>query len=189
MELSNKSRLGKGLGALISEKKEYIVEIDISKIIQNPAQPRKKFEDEVIAARENNTALKSELTSAQELKDQIVAQLGQAEARIKALEQKLASVGVVDLEKIVVTPAETPAQNARNEGQVLKVNAENNFVIVDLGSASGAAENTAVQFFRANTLLGEGKVTRAQTIMSAVDIVPPLTAGQLQVKDKAVIKK
>ena len=48
MELSNKSRLGKGLGALITEKKEYIVEIDIGRIIQNPSQPRKKFEDEKI---------------------------------------------------------------------------------------------------------------------------------------------
>jgi len=48
VESSNKSKLGKGLGALISEKKEYIVEIDINKIIQNPAQPRKKFEDEKI---------------------------------------------------------------------------------------------------------------------------------------------
>ena len=51
MELSGKSRLGKGLEALIStaaDKREYIVELEPSKIIQNPSQPRKKFEEDKI---------------------------------------------------------------------------------------------------------------------------------------------
>ena len=46
MGLSGKSRLGKGLEALIStsvDKREYIIELEPSKIIQNPTQPRKKF--------------------------------------------------------------------------------------------------------------------------------------------------
>lgn len=156
---------------------------------ETATKERKQFEAEIIAVRESNSLLKNELVSVQDLRDQIVSQLQQAEARIKALEQKLASVGVIDLEKIVVTPGDVPAQNAHNDGQILKVNAENNFVIIDLGSGNGVDENTVVQFFRQDALLGEGKVTRAQAIMSAVDILPPLAADQLQVKDRAVIKK
>lgn len=48
MESHSKSKLGKGLGALIADKKDYIIEMDIGNIVQNPVQPRKTFEDEKI---------------------------------------------------------------------------------------------------------------------------------------------
>lgn len=48
MELPNKSRLGKGLNALIpnsKDEKKYIMDIEIGKIKANPLQPRKSFDE------------------------------------------------------------------------------------------------------------------------------------------------
>lgn len=149
----------------------------------------KKFQDDVIAIQERNTLLESELTSAKDLRDQVAAKLQEAEAKIKDLEGKVSTSTAVDLEKIVVTPEETLGQIKNSEGQVLKVNPENNFVIIDLGSSSGISENTIVQFYRGQSLLGEGKVTRAQSIMSAVDVLSPLSADSLQISDKVIIRK
>lgn len=149
----------------------------------------KKFQDDVMAIQERNTLLETELTSAKDLRDQVSAKLQEAEAKIKELEGKVSTSTAVDLEKIVVTPEETPGQSKNSEGQVLKVNPENNFVIIDLGSSSGITENTIVQFYRGQSLLGEGKVTRAQSIMSAVDVLSPLSADSLQISDKVIIRK
>ncbi|OQY08618.1 MAG: hypothetical protein B6I28_04590 [Fusobacteriia bacterium 4572_132] len=50
----NTSRLGKGLGALITtkkdetEKKEFIIECELEKVIANPLQPRKQFNEDKI---------------------------------------------------------------------------------------------------------------------------------------------
>lgn len=48
MESSNKSRLGKGLGALIPKTRErkYILDIEVEKIKANPLQPRKTFDED-----------------------------------------------------------------------------------------------------------------------------------------------
>ncbi len=56
------SRLGKGLGALITtkkdelEKKEFIMECDVTKIKANPLQPRKKFKEDKINELANSIA-------------------------------------------------------------------------------------------------------------------------------------
>ncbi|MCX5681680.1 MAG: hypothetical protein NT079_05360 [Candidatus Omnitrophica bacterium] len=148
-----------------------------------------KFQDDVIALQEKNTSLQNELTSATSLRDQIATKLQEAEVKIKEFEAKLSASTAVNLEKIVVAPSEPANQSQKKDGQVLKINAGNNFVIINLGEDSGVAENTVVQFYRGNSLLGEGKITRVQSIMSAVDVLPPLSAGNLQVKDRVIIKK
>ena len=53
--------MGKGLEALIStsvDKREYIIELEPSKIIQNPTQPRKKLEPDHIKELANSIMAK-----------------------------------------------------------------------------------------------------------------------------------
>ena len=149
----------------------------------------KKFQNDVIAFQEKNTFLEGELASAKDLRDQVAAKLQEAEAKIKELEAKISSATPVELEKIVVTPEDVSGENQKPAGKILKVNAENNFVIIDLGVSSGIAENATVEFYRGEALLGEGKITRVQTVMSAVDVLAPLSADKLQISDKVIIKK
>lgn len=55
--LSDNRRLGKGLESLISsggERKEYIKEIEVERLIPNPTQPRKSFDEEKIEELSNS---------------------------------------------------------------------------------------------------------------------------------------
>jgi hypothetical protein len=158
--------------------------------VDSIAAERTTFQDEVIALREQNTFLQNELTSAKDLREQMASKLEEAQTKLKDLETKLSSAAAVNLDKIVVTPQEEVVSEIQNGvGQILKLNADNNFVIIDLGASSGMMENTMVEFYRAETLLGEGKVTRVQNIMSVADLVPPLSANKLRISDRVTIKK
>lgn len=150
---------------------------------------RKSFQDEVIDLREKNASLQDELASAQEARDQMASELKEAQAKLKDLENQLSSITAINLDKIIVTPQGSEGQIQSGVGQILKINEDNNFAIIDLGSSDGVRENIAVEFYRAETLLGEGKITRVQNIMSVVDLLPPLSANKLRLSDRATIKK
>jgi len=152
---------------------------------------RKTFQDEVINLQEKNKSLQDEMSSAKDSRDQTAVKLQEAEAKLKELEAKLSSATAVNLDPIVVNPqdADTTQTPQNSVGQILKLNEENNFAIIDIGSSSGMTENTIVEFFRGEELLGEGKVTRVQNIMSVADLMPPLLANKLRVGDRVTIKK
>ncbi len=150
---------------------------------------RKSFQDEVIGLREKNTFLENELSAAKDLRAQMAANFEEAQTKLKDLEAQLSSAAAVNLDKIVVTPVEPGVEVSNGVGQILKVNVENNFVILDLGSLNGMVENTIVEFYRDETLLGEGKVVRVQNIMSVADLLPPLVGSKLRVSDRVIIKK
>jgi hypothetical protein len=162
-------------------------------LVESIGTERKKFQDEVISLRERNTFLESEMNAAKELRDQLSTKLQEAESKLKELEEKLAAPTNVNLETIVVTPEGTPeeaiAPDAEPQGQILKINEENNFAIIDLGTASGITEGMIVEFYRGETLLGEGKIARVQNIMSVADFVEPLTAKKVQLNDRVTFKK
>lgn len=156
---------------------------------------RKKFQDEVVTLRERNTFLENEMNTAKDLREQLSTKLQEAENKLKELEEKLAApvASDVNLETIVVTPEATTEGGlepvAEAQGQILKINEENNFAIIDLGSSSGIVEGSIVEFYRGETLLGEGKIARVQNAMSVADFIEPLAAKQVHVNDRVAIKK
>lgn len=89
----------------------------------------------------------------------------------------------IRLEKIVVAPAK-----AAPEGRVVMVDAETEFVIVNLGANHGIKEEQVLAVSRGKDQLGEIKVTRVQPEMSAADFIPPLTSRQVRKDDSVVIK-
>lgn len=167
MELSNKSRLGKGLGALITEKKEYIVEIDIGKIIQNPAQPRKKFEDEKIkelaASIIEKGILQPIIVREKEGKYEIVA----GERRFRAAnEAKLKKVPVIvknvgdeeSIELAIIENVQRENLNPLEEGEAYKLLIEKyDYTQEELAKKLGKNRSTITNKMRALKLPEEVK--------------------------------
>ena len=88
----------------------------------------------------------------------------------------------MELDKIVV--------NAQNgvQGHILSVDTDAEFVIFNLGLKQGIKSDNLFSVLRGNTYLGDIKATRVQDEMSAADIVPPLTAKDIQKNDTVVLK-
>jgi len=88
----------------------------------------------------------------------------------------------VELDKIVVN-----AQNG-TQGHILSVDTDAEFVIFNLGLKQGIKPDNLFSVLRGNNYLGDIKATRVQDEMSAADIVPPLTAKDIQKNDTVVLK-
>ncbi|MEW5895463.1 MAG: hypothetical protein AB1650_06880 [Candidatus Omnitrophota bacterium] len=76
----------------------------------------------------------------------------------------------VDLEKIVVSAGDG------SEGQVISVDQEAAFVIINLGERHGINVGTELSIFKGDSYLGDVKVTRVLPEMSAADFISPLTS-------------
>ncbi len=200
MELSNKSRLGKGLGALITEKKEYIVEIDIGRIIQNPSQPRKKFEDEKIkelaASIIEKGILQPIIVREKEGKYEIVA----GERRFRAAnEANLKKVPVIvknvgdeeSIELAIIENVQRENLNPLEEGEAYKLLIEKyDYTQEELAKKLGKNRSTITNKMRALKLpedvkkyILEGKISsgHAVAIMSIED-----ESEQIKFADKIV---
>ena len=89
----------------------------------------------------------------------------------------------VDLEKIVVVPAKTP------EGRILSVDAETEFVILNLGEKDGLTLGNVLSVYRGKDYLGDVKVTRVQSEMAAADFIPPFSSRSARKNDQVVLKQ
>jgi len=177
-------------------KKENLV---LKNDVDSLSEEKNKFQKEAIALREKASSLDQELAASKDLRKELTEKLKKREERIKSLEES-AEQAKVELDKIIITPGkavesiemgkriiEEPLQAI--EGQVLKINSENNFVIISLGQSSNLQDDAIVEIYRGKSLLGEARVTRVQATMSVADILPPLLASKLKVNDKAVVKQ
>jgi phage shock protein A len=76
----------------------------------------------------------------------------------------------VDLAPIVVSAADA------GQGQVISVDQEAEFVIVNLGERHGAAVDKVLSIYTNDQYVGDVKITRVLPEMSAADFIPPLTS-------------
>ncbi|MDD3374835.1 MAG: hypothetical protein PHY73_03815 [Candidatus Omnitrophica bacterium] len=175
-------------------KKENLV---LKNNVDSLTVEKNKFQKEAIALREKTASLDQELTASKNLGIELTEKLREREERIKSLEEATEQ-DKVDLDKIVITPGE-PVESIETqegvsekspeavEGKILKINRENNFVIINLGQESKMQEDAVVKIYRGKSLLGEAKVTRVQALMSVADVLPPLLAKKIKVNDKVVV--
>ena len=101
-----KSALGKGLEALLPERGEEIVRIDIEKIIPSDNQPRKIFRDD---------ALKELAASIKErgvLQPVIVSRVGDGTFRLIAGERRWKDAALAGLKKIPALIKDVSSQDA-----------------------------------------------------------------------------
>lgn len=101
-----------------------------------------------------------------------------------ALEEKIkAASGEVSLDKIVVSPA------TNNEGNVVVVNKEHDFAVINMGEANGITVDQILSISRNKKHLGEVKVERVQNNLSVVDFIAPLNKDKVKEGDRVVLKK
>jgi len=92
-------------------------------------------------------------------------------------------VGQVDLETIVVRPEDT------GEGRILTIDDENEFVILNLGEKDGITTGLVMSIYHGDEYLGDVKVNRVQSEMSAADFIPPLSAKNVNKNDRVIRKQ
>ena len=109
--------------------------------------------------------------------------LQQLESRKMSDSQEGISSSNVDLERIVVSNAEP------GKGQIISVDQEAAFVIINLGERQGVNIGTLLSVFKENAYLGDVKVTRVLPEMSAADFISPLTSQQVGEGNPVSIKK
>ncbi len=92
----------------------------------------------------------------------------------------------IDLQKIVVAPN---SNSQLPEGRVLSVDKENEFLIFNLGQKDGVTPGLQLSVYRGGDYLGDVKVSRVQTDMSAADFVPPFSSQKVRKNDQVVSRK
>ena len=121
----------------------------------------------------------------QERVDQIIEVKNDLKAaRTDAKEVSTKDSKVVQLQPIVVKAAEeTPKKPAAAAGQVLAINEENNFVIMDLGEDSGVKVGQTFNVYRNNQQIATLEVIQTRKEISAADIKNLSSGSKIKVGD------
>ena len=110
----------------------------------------------------------------------------------------------IELEEIVIIPRLPKAQDVVEEpifeeevvsvfesalnGRILSVDTETGFVIVSLGKKDGLDVGNILSVYRNENYVGDIKITRLQSEMSAADLVLPLSIRNIQRNDQVKTK-
>jgi len=109
----------------------------------------------------------------------------------------------VELEEIVVFPGSPIVKNSISDflseesnatlktmldGRILSVDLETEFVIVSLGKKDGLKVGHILSVYRNENYMGDIKITRLQSEMSAADLVQPLSIRSLKKNDQVKTK-
>ena len=125
--------------------------------------------------------LNNELNDLKKDYDNVMRQIAQLRRVKDALEDKVANMITeqkAQLDKIVVTPKEV-------QGEVLVVNKEFGFVVVNLGQKDGVKVGTPFEVYRGNQHIGRVQVDKVYPSMSGATILPE-TREKLKEGDVAV---
>lgn len=107
-------------------------------------------------------------------------------ARTQAKEVSIQDSRVVQLQPIVVKADEEkgPASKAsRTAGQVLAINEENNFIIVDMGEADGMKVGQSLTVYRNSQKIAAIEVIQTRKEISAADIKNVTPGAKIKIGD------
>jgi len=107
-------------------------------------------------------------------------------ARSEAKQANTKDSRVVQLQPIVVKASEQASPNKRkspNAGQVLAINEENNFVIVDMGEDDGAKVGQTLTIFRNSQKVATVEVIQTRKEISAADIKSVTAGSKIKIGD------
>jgi len=175
-----------------SDKMKMVNELKIK--IGTAAKENKKITRKLDRALEENDVIKEQLEQIRMAKDAL-------EERIIALNRKRGTHGGgVALGKIVVeeepvkeveatqqtTPpkmVKLPESSVSTQGQVLVVNKEFAFVVVNIGEKDGIKGSEILDVYRGNQLLGRVQVERIYDTMSSAVILPEFSKDEIKEGD------
>lgn len=133
-----------------------------------------EFESEKAKSEELN----QKLAAIEKARDEIQAQLNElkgAKADLEKETEELAGEEGVKLERIIVKPESV------SQGQVLVVNREFEFVVIDLGLGDGIKTGSILGVFKGDTLLGKVQAERVYDNMSTAIFLPESRKEEIDV--------
>jgi len=121
-----------------------------------------------------------------------------AAAMVPVIEEREQTISMgVELEEIVIDPANppvlvyddtpTPFDEALT-GKILSIDTETEFVIVDMGTRDGLTLGNILSVYRNDDYIGDIKITRLQSEMSAADLIMPLSISKVRKNDQVKTK-
>jgi len=129
--------------------------------------------------RTERTALTDQLAQSQKDRDAVQTQLADLERAKTELETKVLELSAhptVELDKVVVTNAPPFGMSATPtsavQGQVIVVNREYDFIVINLGKQQGLEIGQEFQIVRGQEVLGRVKVEKVYDELSAAAILP-----------------
>jgi hypothetical protein len=97
-----------------------------------------------------------------------------------------------EIEPVVVVPTTPPRETEGAvdilEGRVLSVDAETEFVIVNIGKEDGVQAGNVFSVYRDADYLGDIKITRLQAEMAAADLIAPFVISNIRKDDQVKLK-
>ncbi|MBF0531467.1 MAG: hypothetical protein HQL23_00035 [Candidatus Omnitrophica bacterium] len=179
---------------------------ELSSMKQNNKSLQDKLDKQIADTEQKVRDLNAQIDQEKSAKREIELKLKETETKARDLEKKLAAAAApqpvegvvpaenivpaattakprVNLDKIIVNPANIP------EGRIVSVDKDTEFVIIDLGQKDGVVTGMDFSVYRGKEYLGDIRVTRVQTKMSAADLIPPLSSSQARQNDQVVVKK
>ena len=132
---------------------------------------------------QNVKTLKMRMSKVHQQMDQLQVELAMAlQARQGGGGEKSAEAGPVQLERVVVSSAESPGL----QGHILSVHPDWDFVVIDLGW-NAVKVGEVISITRDNTLLAKARIERVQEAVCAATILPEWQTAAIRVHDLARI--
>lgn len=154
------------------------------------AKTAREERDSLISELENLKGSENEfaerLNNAQRELEEVKSQLKVASDEKAALENKIKELqasAAVPLDKIVVSHPET------TEGNILVINKEHDFVIVNFGQKDNISVGQPLYIYQNDRLLGEAKVEKIQETMSVASFLDPKIISAIKEGDKVSLVK
>lgn len=174
----------------------------LAKEIQSKEQVRKELLDDLSKSEQKVVELEAQVKAAEARQQELIAQKNNSaesdewnnggqeyQSALKEVsteenkEKQDSKDKKVELDKIVVVPNEVP------QGRVLSIDNDTEFVIINLGEKDGVKPGDMMSILRGQEFLGDVKITRVQSEMSAADLIPPLSPKLLRKNDQVVLKQ
>ena len=181
-----KSDLEENLLQLAKTQKENE---ELEKAVDQRQDEVNRLSKDLEQIRSERTQLTQRIAQVTEQSKKLQTELDQIETAKTELETKVLELSqgqpTVELEKVFVTDAgaSPTAIGAGPEGQVVVVNREYDFVVMNLGKSHGLTLGQEFQIVRDNQILGRVKVEKIYDELSAAAILPPSNKASIREGD------
>ncbi|MBF0504349.1 MAG: hypothetical protein HQL14_04515 [Candidatus Omnitrophica bacterium] len=155
-----------------------------------------QYQEFLKAAQDKSKDLEARLGQLLETKKSMAAQIDELKAQMRPYDKRTPAEQIanevvsparsghdkLELDKIVVNPQEG------TKGHILSVDKDAQFVVFNLGQKQGVKPEDILSVYRGDEYLGDVKATRVQDEMSAADLIPPFSSGEVRKNDTVVLK-
>lgn len=161
--------------------KSHQAQEELARSVEGREQEIGRLTKDLEQVRGELTARATELQSERDTAKQHIAELERAKSELETKVLELAGQPVVELEKVRVSAAESASTSAvvqasamlpPSSGQVVVVNREYDFIVVNLGKNQGLSVGQEFQVVRGDEVLGRVKIEKVYDELSAAAILP-----------------